>query len=251
MTAMGALRAGCGGVRVFSTDSNRFAVHAAVPEAVFIDRNADDAVAALTGTRAMVVGPGVGTDEAAVRAVQLLLTRYSGSIVLDADALTLLAAGRISVSDDLRPRCVLTPHPGELARLIAGETAAVLADPEGSARVAADRFGCVVLAKGTPSLIASPGGPLLISASGHKGVATGGMGDTLAGIVAALLAGGLTPREAAAAGVHFAGRAAEVAGRGRGLLPRDVADAIPEVLERRGPFTPARDAIVFELPPSI
>src|SRR5690606_10235631 len=93
-----------------------------------------------------------------------------------------------------------------------------------------DRFGAVVLAKGAPSVVVASGRPVLIGASGHSGVATGGMGDTLAGVIATLLAMGSSTRDAAALGLHLAGRAAESAGRGRGLLPRDVAEALPEAI---------------------
>lgn len=250
MVTMGALRAGAGGVRVFSVDANRAVINSAVPEAVFFERTAAEARDALRGTRAVVIGPGIGTDPSARAVLESVLDGFPGSFVIDADAVTLIAGEPGILSPTVAARCVLTPHPGELARLLGVDTATVLADRFASAAAAAERFGCLVLAKGAPSLVAAPGLPTLIAVSGHSGIATGGMGDTLGGIIGAFLAAGATPRIAAGLGIHFAGRAAEAAGRGRGLLPRDVAEALPGVLaggsRERAPTWP----FTFDLPPA-
>ncbi|MDR0787601.1 MAG: NAD(P)H-hydrate dehydratase [Gemmatimonadota bacterium] len=230
LTAMGALRAGAGGVRIFSAGENRVVLNTAVPEAVFINRESDEVARAAAGARAAVIGPGIGTDDDGLRCLTRFLEHFEGSFVLDADALTLLARNPELLTPTMAGRCVMTPHPGELARLLGAPIAEVLRDRFASARLAAEQFGCVILAKGTPSLTVSPTGFTIVNLTGHAGVATAGMGDTLAGIVGTFLAGGMTPRDAAAVGIHFAGRAAEVAGRGRGLLPRDVAEALPGVL---------------------
>jgi NAD(P)H-hydrate epimerase len=87
-----------------------------------------------------------------------------------------------------------------------------------------------VLLKGAPSLVACADRPTLVSVGGHSGIATGGMGDTLSGVTGAMLALCRDPRIAAGLGLWYCGRAAEIAGRGRGLLPRDVADAVPDAL---------------------
>jgi len=247
MAALGALRAGCGGVRVASVEANRTAIHAAVPEAVFVDRESPELLDALHGTAALLIGPGIGVDEAASALLEMILEAYEGPLVLDADALTLIARSPGLLGRGVGQRCVLTPHPGELGKLVVLPTEEVLADRLAAAESAARRFGCTVLAKGTPSLVMQPGEPALISVAGHSGVATGGMGDTLGGIVAALLAGGAAPREAAAVGLHLAGRAAEAAGRGRGLLPRDVAEALPSVL-LQGPPAPPPPPFLLEIP---
>jgi NAD(P)H-hydrate epimerase len=230
MVSMGALRAGAGGVRVFSGGMNRAVLNTAVPEAVFVERGSDRADALLGGTRAAVIGPGMGTDDETRSYLRNALERFPGPFVLDADALTFIAADPGLVPPAHASRCVLTPHPGELARLLDIDASDVLADRFATAREAAERYDCVVLAKGTPALVAAPGEPTLVNVTGTPGVATAGMGDTLAGIVGAFLAGGAPPRVAAAIGIHFAGRAAESAVRGRGLLHRDVADALPGVL---------------------
>jgi ADP-dependent NAD(P)H-hydrate dehydratase / NAD(P)H-hydrate epimerase len=114
----------------------------------------------------------------------------------------------------------------------------VTADPFAAAEAAAARFRCAVLLKGAPSVVAAPGRPTLVSVAGHSGIATGGMGDVLTGIAAAFLARGMDPADAGGAALAFSGRAAEHAGRGRGLLPRDVADALPAALTEPAPSSP-------------
>jgi ADP-dependent NAD(P)H-hydrate dehydratase / NAD(P)H-hydrate epimerase len=152
MAAMGALRAGSGGVRIFSTESNRIAAHTAVAEAVFVDRGSPDAFAMLEGTRAAVVGPGMGTDGEARDLLAMILTEFSGSLVLDADAITLLAREPALLRAGRGASCVLTPHPGELARLLGSDIGAVLANRLSAASTVAERFGCTVLAKGMVSI---------------------------------------------------------------------------------------------------
>ncbi len=230
MAAEGALRAGAGGVLVVSTESNRVAVHAAVPEAVFVDRESAGLADELARCSALLIGPGMGTDAAAGRLLQSILGTYDGPLLLDADALTLVAQGLVRAQGGGGREILFTPHPGELGRLLGESTQAVLEDRQAAARRVAAEFGVAVLAKGAPSLVTAPDGRSLVSVAGHSGVATGGMGDTLGGVAAAFLARGVEARTAGGLALHYAGRAAEVAGRGRGLLPRDVANALPAAL---------------------
>lgn len=248
MAGMGVLRAGAGGVRFVSPEENRVLLQTAVPEAIFHDREDPDFLEALAKVGCALVGPGIGTDGAAVDLLEWVL-QLDAPLVIDADAITLLARRPELLSRERASNCVLTPHPGELARLLGTSTGAVLADRIAAARAAADRFGCTVLAKGSPSLVVAPGRLALLSTTGHSGLATGGMGDTLGGVVAALLATGLEPEVAAAVALHYAGRAADLAGRGRGLLPRDVADALPSALEEASEDSP-EPPFLFDLPPA-
>lgn len=227
MSAMGALRAGAGGVRIFSDPANRVIVQTAIPEAIFHERTVEELESHLSGLDALVVGPGMGVDEGAGEILRRVLAAPVPAVI-DADALSLLARG--SVEAARLGHCVLTPHPGELARLAEKETAEVLADRIGVARDVARRWSTTVLAKGAPSLVVRDDQAALISVTGHSGVATGGMGDTLSGVCGAMLARGVAPELAAGLALHYAGRAAERAGRGRGLLPRDVAEALPDAL---------------------
>ncbi|HEX8670917.1 MAG TPA: NAD(P)H-hydrate dehydratase [Longimicrobium sp.] len=226
LAGMGALRAGAGYAILVSPDDNRAIIQVSLPEALFLDRASlpDDFV----DVDAVVAGPGMGTDEDSL-ALLRRLARGAAPLLLDADALTLLAKTP-ALRDEIERALLLTPHPGEMGRLLDRPVSAVIADPFAAAAEAAERFRCTVLLKGAPSLVAEAGTPTLVNVAGHSGIATGGMGDVLSGIAGAFLAVGAAPRNASALALFHAGRAAEIAGRGRGLIPRDVAEALPSAL---------------------
>jgi ADP-dependent NAD(P)H-hydrate dehydratase / NAD(P)H-hydrate epimerase len=251
LAATGALRAGAGLVIVLSDAASRVPVQAAVPEAIFRELDPARVRGEADAARAVLVGPGLGTDDAARDLLRELLHVGDSPVLLDADALNLLAAEpRLGAPLRTRP-ALLTPHPAEMGRLLSATVEEIVADPFAAAAAAADRFGCAVLLKGTPSLVSTSGAATLVSTAGHSGVATGGMGDTLAGIAGAFLAAGVAPREAAALALHYAGRAAERAGRGRSLLPRDVAEHLGGVLQEGGSGHPPPVAgVLLDLPPA-
>lgn len=228
LAGWGALRAGAGMARLVSPSANRAILQTAVPEALYLDRDAG-AEAIQAGAKALVAGPAMGTGDGSAELLRALLVSSASPAVLDADALTILARDpRLREGVD-RP-LLLTPHPGEMGRLLGTSTREVSADPFAAAAEAAERYGAAVLLKGAPSIIAAPGSPARVSPWGHSGLATGGNGDVLSGVVGAFLARGMEPADAAAAALCFAGRAAELADRGRGLTPRDVADALPAAM---------------------
>ena len=244
IAAEAAVRMGTGLVRVASEAGNREIVQGLVPEATFFDRATLPEEAAGDVTAA-VIGPGFGRDAASAAALELALVRTAGvPTLLDADALNLLSQdpGRLRDVAAARP-VIITPHPRELARLLDSRTEAVTADAPAAARAAVEQFGCVVLLKGQPSLVASTGAPLLINTAGSSDVAVGGMGDQLSGVIGALLAGGLEARTAAAAGLYLSSRAADLAGRGRALSPRDVSANLGAACREPGCRTP-----LLELP---
>jgi NAD(P)H-hydrate epimerase len=188
----------------------------------------------LHGKTAVIVGPGMGTHGAAETLVRFLLAEVALPMVIDADALTCLARD-LSLLKGARAHALLTPHPGEMARLLACETAAVQADRVGMARSFAAAHGCVLVLKGARSVIAEPGGAVSINSTGNPGMASGGMGDALCGILGGLLAQGLTPADAACLGVYLHGEVADhvAATRGQvGLLASDVIGGIPTGLAR-------------------
>jgi hydroxyethylthiazole kinase-like uncharacterized protein yjeF len=245
LAAMGALRSGAGLVRIVAGDPVRSAFHAAVPEAVVVDRSAPSVADALERGDAAVIGPGLGLSDDARDMLQRVLASGRPAVI-DADALTLIAEEPNTLAGHRTGTLLLTPHPGEMARLLQTQVPDVTRDPVAAARAAAARFECAVLLKGAPSMVASPDGSILVNATGHSGVATGGMGDTLAGVAGALLAAGKPPLEAGALALFFAGRAAELAGRGRALLPRDVAEALPLALAEQATSEPA-DGVLADL----
>jgi ADP-dependent NAD(P)H-hydrate dehydratase / NAD(P)H-hydrate epimerase len=228
LAGMGALRAGAGYAVLASPDANRLVIQTSLPEALFLDRDrlpenfgeSEDAV---------VAGPGMGTDDEALALLRRVVASGDSPLLLDADALTLLARNP-ELRKEIRRPLLLTPHPGEMARLLGREVREITADPYAAVVMAAARFDCAVLLKGAPSVVYEPGTPIVVNVAGHSGIATGGMGDVLGGIIGAFLAVGVAPREAAGIGLFYAGRAAQRAGRGRGLIPTDVADALPDAL---------------------
>jgi NAD(P)H-hydrate epimerase len=153
-----------------------------------------------------------------------LLAELRLPVVVDADALFELEPG-----DWPGPR-VLTPHEGELARLLGRESQEIAAHRLASVREAAERFGCVVVLKGADTLVAAPGRGVLVSALGLPTLATAGTGDVLTGIVGAFLAKGMEPQLAAAAAAAAQQRASVEAPQRAGLVAGDLIDALPRAL---------------------
>ena len=249
-----ALRAGAGYVHLISAEANRTILQGAVPEAVYVDAADDAGVRAAVGAAdALLVGPGLGRDDAARELLDRVLDATPGTpTLLDADALTLLSGNPARLEGGARERpLVLTPHPGEMARLTGRQTTEIVAAPLDAARELAERLCCTVLLKGAPSIVAAPGEPALISTLHSSDLATAGMGDQLAGTIGAFLAAGAGAREAAGLGMYYGGRAAILAGRGRSLGPRDVSAYLDRALADPGPLSPplAFPFITFDQPP--
>ena len=178
---------------------------------------------------ALALGPGLGRDKAAGEALAALLPGLRLPLVLDADALYWLAGQPDGVPG---PDAVITPHPGEAARLLGVDTASVQADRLGAARALAASRGCVTVLKGAGTVIAEPDGRTLLSPFASPNLAVGGAGDVLAGLLASLLARGLAPLDASALAVYWHGHAGALLEEEyplRGNLPRDIADALPRV----------------------
>ena len=242
LAARSAFRCGAGLVRVCASSPAREIV-AEVPEAIFVDAGDRDALgAAIEQCDAVALGPGIGTGtEAATQLETVLAARADRPAVIDADALTLLARGAAGGPGAAggsgvpggpgAAGTVVTPHPGEMARLVAASTADVPADRVGTARRFAASHGTVTLLKGAPTLVAEPGGGLLVSThEAPSALAVAGMGDVLTGAIGAYLAQGADPCTAAGLALHVTGAAASRDGRGASLMPSDVVEAIPGAL---------------------
>jgi hydroxyethylthiazole kinase-like uncharacterized protein yjeF len=190
------------------------------------------------GKQAVALGPGLGVSEGAVALVRRAVAEVALPMVVDADGLNALA-GHLSLLTSAPADRVLTPHPGEMARLLSCTTAEVQSDRLGSARRLAQAYRCVVVLKGARTVIAKPDGMAYVVPTGNAGMATGGAGDVLTGIIGALLAQGLTPDVTAMVGAYVHGlagdRAAARLGQ-RALIAPDLIDSLPEVyasFERR------------------
>jgi ADP-dependent NAD(P)H-hydrate dehydratase / NAD(P)H-hydrate epimerase len=241
LAGLGALRAGAGFLRLAAPPALRGVVQGRLPEAVFVDASDGTALQdALAESDAVAIGPGLGRDpETAARLATVLERVGGGPVLLDADALNLLAAGGFSGWSG-NEGTLLTPHPGEAARLLGVDPSEVTADPEGAARHLAERHRSTVLLKGVPSMIASraPEVPLLVAADGTSDLARAGMGDVLTGVAGALLARGHVPSTAGGLALCLTAAAASRVGAGEGLLPTDVAEAVPFVLPGSAPEAP-------------
>jgi hydroxyethylthiazole kinase-like uncharacterized protein yjeF len=212
-----------------------------------LDREAAGRTAALARTRdALVIGPGLGQEPPVREYVRDVLRAYTGPIVVDADGLNALAASdRVSRATDVLRRTapiVVTPHPGEMARLVGVPTAEIQRRRLETARAFAVETGAVVVLKGQRTIVARPDGTACVNPTGNPGMATGGTGDVLSGIIGALLARGLDGWTAAVAGVYLHGAAGDEAALRRGqesLVASDLLDSIPEVLRRLRPAPPS------------
>ena len=182
-------------------------------------------------TDVWALGPGLGREEESLELIRRLAARFPGPIVIDADGLTAFR-GRAEIRPAGLPHAVLTPHPGEMAALLEGQ--ATDAHPCDTARAYAVSRRSVLVLKGAPTVIASPDGRVWVNPTGNPGLATGGSGDALTGIIASLLGQGLSPAEAARLGVYLHGESADrvAATRGRfGYSPLDVISAMPETIQ--------------------
>ena len=160
---------------------------------------------------AIATGPGLGTGAGAKKTLDWILDNWNGPLLLDADAINLLAGSpeRLAVRE---VPAVLTPHPAELARFLGTSTTEILVDRLGAAREAARRSGAIVVAKGYGTIIAEPGGQAWVNPTGDVGLASGGSGDVLSGAIGALLAQRLEPLRATLVGCWLHGFAGEIGG---------------------------------------
>ncbi len=180
----------------------------------------------------MIIGPGLGRH-AGRRAFVTALIEATKVVVLDADALVAFGGAAATLKPLATGRSlVLTPHPGEFRTLFPALAASRELDPWAAAAAAAEETGATILLKGVPTVVAVSRRPQLTVVAGNPGLATGGSGDVLSGLVGANLASGLEPGLAAALGAQILGRAADLAARrhtARSLRPMDVVQALPDL----------------------
>lgn len=230
LAAEAALRSGAGLVRVATQPEHLTALIARTPEAMVAGvRSGQDLQALLATADVLVVGPGLGRSSWSQQMLQAVAASDL-PCVLDADGLNLLAEGQV-LAGKRRDHWLYTPHPGEAARLLGVTTAAVQEDRFGAAVQLQAQLGGTVVLKGNGSLVVADDQRLL-STYGNPGMATGGMGDVLSGIVGGLLGQGLPGVAAAALGVCLHGAAADAAAEQgqRGLLPTDLMAPLRRLL---------------------
>ena len=179
----------------------------------------------------LAIGPGLGTSESTQEAVRTILQKITTPVVIDADALTALA-GHTEILAAMQAQKVLTPHPGEMARLTGLEIAEIEADRINIAKKYAEQWQAIVVLKGAPTVIGCPNGTVYVNSTGNSSLATGGSGDVLTGIIAGLAAQEISLQEAAICGVYLHGLAAELTGIDIGLAAGELADLLPQAREQ-------------------
>jgi hydroxyethylthiazole kinase-like uncharacterized protein yjeF len=220
LTAVSALRAGAGLVVLAAPESLLPQLEAATAEVIKLplpEENGIISSAAIEPLQSRIqwadviaIGPGLGLSEGAQRVVKHVLADFPGTLVLDADALNNLI-GQQEAIRRAAGKIILTPHPGELSRLTGANKAAIAVNPVAIARQTAEELGQVLVLKGAPTVVASPTGEVFINATGNAGMATGGSGDVLTGIIAGLAGQNLDPLRAALLGVYLHGLAGDLA----------------------------------------
>lgn len=241
LAALGALRGGAGLATVACPAGLAHEIKAGQPDVMTLPLGtgpgwsaamAEDLAPRLGDFDALALGPGMGRDERTLEFLEALVELGPPPLVADADALFWLA-GQPGLLDALGEPWMLTPHPGEAARLALMDTAQVQDDRLGAARLLADKFRTVAVLKGAGTVIAAPGGQAWLSPFDAPCLAVAGAGDVLCGLAASLLARGLDPARAACLAVYQHGLAGEMLEEDfplRGALASDIATALPRAL---------------------
>jgi len=181
----------------------------------------------------VAIGPGISQNKETQALVRNLIAKLNKSIVLDADGINALN-GNNDVLKNAKTPIVLTPHPGEMARLINKSVEDIQKNRKDIAQGFANEYNTVLVLKGHDTVVAAPSGEVYINNTGNPGMATGGAGDVLTGVIASFIAQGLDSFTAAALGVYFHGLAGDLAAREKGILgliANDILDKLPESLK--------------------
>lgn len=196
---------------------------------VISSKNTDFLLEMCEKSSAVVIGCGLSVCDDTKNLVQSVITNCEKPLVIDADALNCIC-NKPEILKNLKAPAIITPHPGEMARLLHSTSKTVNSNRENTAIDFAKKFGVVTVLKGAGTIIASPDGKVYINHTGNSGMATGGSGDVLSGIIGSLLAQGAAPINAAAAGVFLHGTIGDLAAEKLGkisMLPTDMIDMIP------------------------
>lgn len=196
---------------------------------VISSKNTDFLLEMCEKSSAVLIGCGLSVCDDTKNLVQSVITNCEKPLVIDADALNCIC-NKPEILKNLKAPAIITPHPGEMARLLHSTPKTVNSNRENTAIDFAKKFGVVTVLKGAGTIIASPDGKVYINHTGNSGMATGGSGDVLSGIIGSLLAQGASPINAAAAGVFLHGTIGDLAAEKLGkisMLPTDMIDMIP------------------------
>ncbi|MBW2589653.1 MAG: NAD(P)H-hydrate dehydratase [Deltaproteobacteria bacterium] len=240
MTAMSAMRAGAGLVTLAIPESLNPVLETQVLEAmtyplpetengIIGESSFNKIMDLLSGKQCLAIGPGLGEAAETKKLIHRIIKESPVTIVIDADGLNNLA-GSTEILKKAKSPLILTPHPGEMARLIDSTAGSVQKDRITCARKFSEKFNVHIILKGAKTIIAHPEGNIFINPTGNPGMASGGMGDVLTGIIAGLVAQGFSPESATHTGVYLHGAAADMLAENIGpfgYLATEVMNAIP------------------------
>ncbi len=242
LVCKGALRAGAGLVTLISCNSIWHIMMQKLKEAMTFgvesteagevsDKELPKIFEFIKDKKALAIGPGLGLSESAQNVARTLCTRAEIPVIIDADAITAIGKDLSIVKNAPVPR-LLTPHPGEAARLLGCTSKDIQQNRIEAAQEIASKSNSIVVLKGARTIIAAPSKTFAINPTGNAGMATGGMGDVLTGIIAGLVAQGLSCWQAACLGVYIHGKASDMLSSSKGpmgYLASEVADEIPRI----------------------
>lgn len=248
LCAMGALRSGSGLVTCAVPDSLNGIMETKLTEVMTFplpDNEAGTAFGpgAMKGIvsfsekcDAVAVGPGLGTSSEIKKIVRGILAKVNKPVVLDADGLNCIA-GSMGVLKKRPSATVLTPHPGEMSKLINKETGFISENRVETAKELAFSSGAIVCLKGHRTVVADPGGDVFVNTTGNSGMATGGSGDVLTGMIASMIGQGIAPYSASVIAVYLHGLAGDIAVQKKGpfgMIASDILEFLPEAFSKAG-----------------
>ena len=239
LAAKAAYKSGCGIVEVFTHKSVSYVIRKTLPEAIVTtyDNGRVDfskLYQSVNAASAVVIGPGLSKSDNAKKILRYTLESLAGCAVIDADALNIIAETP-DLLNYIKGK-IITPHLGEMSRLIGKSIPEISKDLIASAKDFSEKFGCICVLKDTRTVVAVPGQPIFINTAGNSGMAKGGSGDTLAGIIASLLSQGLESADAARLGVYLHAYAGDLAADEHGeyaMLASDISEAVGRVMSEQ------------------
>ena len=245
MSTLAALRSGVGICTVATSKSVVDSLSSSIYEAMYLplketpkgeisSTNGKEILAACEKASAVTIGCGLGVSEDTTKLVEFLLENITCPIILDADGINCIAPC-IDIIKNTRASIIVTPHPAEMARLLSITTAEVLKDRLSCAIKLSTELGITVVAKGAPTIIAGESGFCYLNTTGNAGLSRGGSGDVLTGMIGSFVAQGISPTDAAVAGVYLHGLAADHVAEKlsmQGMLPTDVIAELPLVFKQ-------------------
>lgn len=239
LSALGALRSGAGLVTALTPSSEQPILAVKLTEAMTVPlphengvisaAAADTVLESIQNADAVVFGPGLGKGRGILPLLERIVTEFTKTLIIDADGINALSAN-IDILNRKKCSVILTPHPGEMSRLSGLSISEIQSARIKTAEDFADRFDVTVALKGEGTVVAARGGKTAVNPSGNCGMATGGTGDVLSGVVAALAAQGCTPYNSAVLGVYLHGLAGDIAAAEKGvhgLIASDLCGALP------------------------